>query len=163
MKNQNPKLAIIAALGTQRELGKDNALLWHIPEDMARFRDVTTGHVVIMGRKTFQSIGKALPKRINIVITSDRNFHQNDTIVCHSFEEAIERAKEKEQEEIFVIGGAQIYTQALPIADKLYLTLVGATYEADTFFPDYSAFSQVDHVGEGEYKGLKYRFIELER
>lgn len=163
MKSDEISISIIAAIGSNRELGKDNALLWHIPEDMRRFRDLTSGHVVIMGRKTFQSIGKPLPNRINIVITSDGHFSQKGIIVVHSINEALEQAKKHGKSEVFIIGGGQIYNQALPIVHKLYLTIVESSYPADTFFPDYKIFTKVDVVGEGEYKGLRYRFLELEK
>lgn len=164
-------ISVIAAIGKNRELGKNNKLLWKIPGDLIRFKKITTGHTVIMGRKTFESIGKPLVNRTNIVITRDaytfmknhlvsngvhesgsryRKSHQSSriqqnkgntqTIVVSSLHEAIELAKEYEKEEIFIIGGGQIYKQALPLTDRLYLTLVDKIYpDADTFFPKYTA------------------------
>lgn len=131
-------LSIIAAIGKNRELGKDNKLLWNIPEDMAWFREKTKGHPVIMGKKTFLSIGHHLPKRVNIVITRDPEFHAENITVARSLEEAIEIGKQTGNEEVFVIGGASVYAQALPLADKLYITLVDGSFDADTFFPDYT-------------------------
>jgi len=158
-----PKISIICALSENRAIGKNGRLLWHIPEDLERFRKLTLGHPVIMGRKTFESIGKPLPDRLNIIITQKSDFTHPGCVICHSLTEAIEAAAKKEKEEIFIIGGGQIYTQAIGLADKLYLTLVEGNFEADTFFPDYSAFKKVVFEKKGEAQGLKYQFIELER
>jgi len=117
---------------------------------------------VIMGQKTFESIGRPLPNRENIVIAKDLNLKVNDCIVCHSIDEAIEQASQKDQNEIFFIGGGSIYAQTIDLADKLYLTLVEGDFEADTFFPDYSSFKIVSEQPE-ESNGLKYRYVELER
>lgn len=137
-------LSIIAAIGKNRELGKDNKLLWDIPEDMENFRKITAGHPVIMGRTTYQSIGHPLPNRTNIVISGNPEFSQTGITVVRSLDEAIETAKNAPRsEEIFVIGGASVYLQAMNHADKLYLTIVDATADADTFFPDYSRFHHI--------------------
>lgn len=152
-------ISIIAAIDKKRGLGKDNKLLWHLPSDLKRFKALTTGHSVIMGRKTFESIGKALPNRTNIVITSQKDFKPQDTIITSSFEDALGKAGEGE---IFVIGGGQVYRQAIEKADKLYLTLVDGEFGADTFFPDYSGFTIVNSE-EGEENGIKYKYMELER
>jgi len=118
---------MIAAVGRNRELGRGNELLWHIPEDLKRFKALTLGHPVIMGRKTFESIGKPLPGRTNLVVSRS----------ALSLEDALAQAKKLDKEEVFIIGGAQIYEQALPYADRLYLTLIEDTKEADAFFPEY--------------------------
>lgn len=156
-------LSIIAAIGQNRELGKNNRLLWDIPEDMEYFRAKTRGHAVIMGRKTYKSIGHALPGRPNIVITRDETFTTPDgCFIVHSFDEAIRLGQEKEQEELFIIGGANIYAQAIDSADKLYITQVHQTFpEADTFFPDYTKFSNVVAKREGSGNGYTYTFLEL--
>ncbi len=164
-------ISIIAAIGKNRELGKDNKLLWHIPEDFKRFKDLTSGHVVIMGRKTYESLPekfRPLPNRINIVVTRNPNFTTiNQLIVVGSIEEAIESAKAKIQNsdnEIFIIGGASIYEQGIKYADKLYLTLVEKEYpDADTFFPDYSQFKKVVFEEKHQDDIYSYRFIELSR
>lgn len=158
-----PKISIIAAIGFNRELGKNNALLWHISEDLKRFRELTIGHTVIMGRKTFESIKEPLKRRLNIVISRDTLLRIRGCIVAHSLEDALNQAKEAEKEEIFIIGGGQIYERAIKYADKLYLTLIQETSEADTFFPDYSEFKKVVAKEEGEEKGQKFTFIELTR
>lgn len=156
-------VSIIAAIGENRELGKNNRLLWDIPEDMGHFRSITRGHAVIMGRKTYESIGHALPDRPNIVITRDDTFTTPDgCFIAHSLEEALELGKEKEETELFIIGGANIYQQAIDSADKLYLTVVHQSFpDADTFFPDYSRFSQIISRKEGSGNGFSYTFFEL--
>ncbi|MDO8576065.1 MAG: dihydrofolate reductase, partial [bacterium] len=122
-------VAAVVAIGKNRELGKEGKLLWHIPDDLKRFKELTLGHPIIMGRKTFESIlgytqGKPLPGRTNIVVTHDPNWKYEGVIVSPSLEEAIAKAKELDTEEIHIGGGAQIYEQALPYIDKLYLTLI---------------------------------------
>ncbi len=156
-------VSIIAAIGENRELGKNNKLLWDIPEDMEHFRSKTRGHAVIMGRKTYESIGHALPNRPNIVITRDETFTTPDgCFIVHSLDEAIELGRQKEQEELFIIGGANIYEQAMEKTDKLYLTIVHQTFpDADTFFPDYSRFSNVISSKESNDQNFSYTFLEL--
>lgn len=158
-----PRLSLIAALSQNRAIGKDNKIPWHIPEDLKRFRALTRGHVVVMGRRTFESIGRALPERINIVVTRDPAYTATGCIVVHSLTEALREAKQREKKEIFVIGGGEIYRQALPLADRLYLTLVEGQFEGDTFFPEYSDFNGVVSESEGKSNGLAYRFLDLER
>ncbi len=151
----------------KRGIGKKNALPWYIPDDLKRFRQLTTGHTVIMGRKTFESIiqrnGKPLPKRTNIIVTRDTNFKAEGCVVSHSLEEALEQAKKNEQEEIFIIGGGQIFAQSLQYADRLYVTLVDAVFNADVFFPDYSEFKTIVEKENAETNGMKYTFMTLER
>lgn len=158
-----PRVSIIAAIANDRVIGKDNKLLWHIPEDLQHFKKITSGHPVIMGQKTFESLGKPLPGRTNIVLTFDKSYQSPGCTVAYSIDEAIKIASEKDQEEIFFIGGGQIYAEAIKIADKLYLTLVEGEYEADTFFPDYSEFKKVVLEEPHESAGYKYKFLELER
>ena len=162
-----PKISIIAAIGKNRELGKDNKLLWHIPGDLSRFKKLTTGHPIIMGRKTFESIGRPLPNRTNIVVTRDASYRVEGGVVVHSIEKAIEEAKKIDNppdgEEIFIIGGGQIYAQALPFTDRLYLTIVDAQAEADTYFPDYSEFKKIVSEEKSESEDLKYSYLILEK
>ena len=127
-------ITIIAAAGINNELGKDNDLVWHLPDDFKRFKKLTTGHHIIMGRKTFESFPKPLPNRIHIVITRNKNYHPEGAIVVHSMEEALKITKEDEQP--FIIGGGEIYTLGMKIADKIELTRVNNIFEADTFFPE---------------------------
>lgn len=161
------KISIIAAIGKNRELGKANKLLWHIPEDLKRFKQITSGHAVIMGQRTFESIGRLLPDRTNIILTheadvfsKDSRLHGNNLTkskVVSSVDEALHEAKRVEKEEVFVIGGGMIYKQFLPLADKLYLTLVEGEYEADTFFPDYKTIF-TEKVFEKKHDNGKYKF-----
>ena len=157
-----PKISMIAAIASQnRALGKDNKLIYHIPRDLKRFKELTSGHLVIMGRKTFESIGHPLPNRTNIVISHDLSYAQEGIIVVHSLEEALRLAPG--DDEIFVIGGGQIYQEAISKANKLYLTIIEGSPDADTFFPEYSDFKKVVFEESHESDGLKYKFLDLER
>lgn len=160
---KQPIISLIAAIGQNHELGRDNKLLWHIPEDMKRFKHLTTGHVVIMGRKTYESIGRTLPNRVNIIITKDQTYQAPNCLIAHSLDEAIEFAKNKEKEEIFIIGGGQIYTEAMKYANKLYLTVIEMNFDADTFFPDFNIFNKVIEKRHSSYKNYRYEFLTLER
>ena len=128
-------LSIIAAISKNNVIGNENKLLWNIPLDMKFFKNTTMGHPIIMGRKTFLSIGRALPNRRNIVITRDENFSFENVEVFHSIDEIISLFKNT-NEEAFVIGGADIYKQFLPIVDKLYITHVDEEFIGDTVFPE---------------------------
>ena len=162
-------LSIIAAIGKNRELGKDNHLLWDLPGDLHRFRSLTKNHVVIMGRKTFDSIGYPLPNRDNIVITRDPSWKREGVAaVAFSFLEARQKAAllvaaHHRKEEIFVIGGESIYMQAISFADRLYLTVVDAKADADKKFPDYSGFTKVIEKIPQEEHGIKYTYLTLEK
>lgn len=142
-------VSIIVAIAQNGTIGDKNSLLWHIKEDMRFFRTTTSGHAVVMGRKTFESLGsKPLPKRKNIVITrADRSFE--GAFTAHSLEEAIAMAEG--DEEIFIIGGAQIYAEALSVADRMYITRVERDYEGDTSFPKVD-FSQWRLVSEERFE-----------
>ena len=157
-------VSIIVAIAENGVIGDKNALLWNIKEDMRRFRTTTTGHPVVMGRKTFESIGRPLPKRTNVVITRGDNCFDGCE-VAHSLEEAI--AMFPADEEIFIIGGAQIYAQAMALADKLYLTIVRRHYEGDTSFPeiDYSEWQEVarEEFDRGEEYDYPFTFVDLEK
>jgi len=125
---------IVVAMGEKNEIGADNQLLWHLPKDLKHFKDLTSGHPIIMGRKTYESIGKALPNRTNIVISRKKNWFEEGILIVGSIKEAVKFAK-KIDEDIFIIGGGNIYEQTIEIADKLEVTLVKAELKADTFFP----------------------------
>ena len=160
----DPKISLIAAIGKNRELGKGNDLIFKIPEDMKHFREITNGHPIIMGRKTFESIGRVLPGRLNIVITRDSKLviHDSNAKVVSSLGEAINEAAKVEKQEVFVIGGGQIFQEAIKIADKLYLTIVDAEEkDADAFFPDYSEFKKVVSEKKSSDENYTYTFIEL--
>lgn len=125
---------IVVAMGEKNEIGADNQLLWHLPKDLKHFKDLTSGHPIIMGRKTYESIGKALPNRTNIVISRKKNWFEEGILIVGSIKEAVKFAK-KIDENVFIIGGGNIYEQTMEIADKLEVTLVKAELKADTFFP----------------------------
>lgn len=156
---------MIAAIGTRtRSLGKKGDLLWRIPEDLKRFKALTTGHAVIMGRKTWESIPenfRPLTDRTNIVITRDTSYEAPGAFVVHTLAEALDKAREVEREEIFIIGGAQIYTESLPEANRLYLTLVDSDDEADVFFPDYSMFAREVSREEHRESAPPYSYVVL--
>jgi dihydrofolate reductase len=147
-------------------LGKNNDLLWRIPDDLKRFKTLTSGHPVIMGRKTYESIGRPLPNRTNIVVTRDSGWEASGTVTAPSIEIAIEKAKSIDTQEVFVIGGGQVYTQALPYATRLYLTLIEEKIpvDADTFFPPYETeFTKVVSEERGSHEDTRYRWVTLER
>lgn len=157
-------ITIIAAVAQNGVIGDKNTLLWHISEDMRHFRRVTSGHPVVMGRKTFESIGRPLPQRTNVVITrSDRTFE--GSLRAGSLEEAI--AMLPADEEIFIIGGAQIYREALPVADRMVLTVVERDYEGDTSFPEWEPgewrLTSSERYERGENFDAPFRFETYER
>ncbi len=163
-----PRVSIVAAIGKNRELGHGNELLWHIPDDLKRFKALTLGHPVILGRKTFESIvaslGKPLPGRTNIVITRDEDYTYPEAVVVHSLEEALQKARELDQEEIFIGGGANVWGQSLPFVDKLYLTLIDDSKNGDTFFPSYeNIFTKKISEEAREWNGLKYTWVDWEK
>ncbi len=121
-------------MGEKNEIGADNQLLWHLPKDLKHFKDLTSGHPIIMGRKTYESIGKALPNRTNIVISRKKNWFEEGILIVGSIKEAVKFAK-KIDENVFIIGGGNIYEQTMEITDRLEVTLVKAELKADTFFP----------------------------
>jgi dihydrofolate reductase len=143
LKGEFVIISLIAAMDNRRGIGRDNQLPWRLSADLKRFRELTMGHHIIVGRKTFESIGKPLPGRQMIIVTRDRSFQFDGCLVCHSLEEAFEIARSRGESEVFVCGGAEIYSQSLALAGWLCLTFVDAETEADTFFPD---FDQQDWI-----------------
>ncbi len=139
--SDSPRIALIAALASNRCIGVDNKLPWYLPEDLKYFKAVTTGKPVIMGRTTFDSIGRPLPNRTNIVVTRNTAWSHPGVKVAHSLEAALKIAEAQAfldgGDEVVVMGGAQIYAQALPLADRLYLTEVAKDVAGDAFFPAY--------------------------
>jgi dihydrofolate reductase len=129
-------LSLIAALDQNQGIGIDNQLPWHLPADLSWFKQVTMGHHLLVGRKTYQSIGKPLPGRVMIVLTRNSGFQVEGSLLSTSLSEAMQIARESGEKELFVIGGAEIYRQSLPLADHLYLTRVHASFPADAFFPE---------------------------
>ncbi len=159
-------LTIIAAIANNNVLGKDNQLIWHIPADLKRFKKETSGHHIIMGRKTFESLGRPLPNRVNVIISRNLNYPTpNGCTVVESLEKALEVAKNDSNP--FIIGGAQIYTEAIEIADKLDLTYVYHDFDGDVFFPEIDAdiwqeVSREDFEASEESK-YSYSFVSYQR
>ncbi len=131
-------LKILVAFDENRVIGKNNALIWHIPADLKRFKALTTGHVIIMGRKTFESIGRPLPNRTTVVISRQQDLKIEGVILAHSVEEAILKAKSISRDDIFIVGGAEIYQLSLPLADQILVTQLHDIFEGDAFFPEIS-------------------------
>jgi dihydrofolate reductase len=156
--------SIIVAIAKNNAIGKDNKLLWHLPNDLKHFKDVTTGHTVIMGRKTFESVGKPLPKRRNIVVTRQAISIEGCEVVA-SIEEAL--ALCADEEEVFIVGGAEIYKQSIPLTDRIYLTKVDQDFDGDTFFPELNATewkeTERENFEPDDKNRLKYSFLTLER
>ena len=156
----------MAAIADNNALGKDNQLIWYLPGDLKRFKRMTLNHAVIMGRKTFESLGKPLPNRINIIITRDKNYKAEGCVIVNSLKEALKAAKE-EDENPFILGGAEIYKQAMPFADKLDLTFVHHKFDADVFFPEidktiWKERSREDFKADEKNK-YDYSFVTFQR
>ncbi len=150
---------IVVAMGEKSEIGFENQLLWHLPKDLKHFKEITSGHPVIMGRKTYESIGKPLPNRTNIVVSRKTDWFEEGILIVGSIKEAIKFAK-KIDEEIFIIGGGKIYEQTMDIVDKLEITLVKADLEADTFFPkiDSKIWKKTDEICHEKDEKNQYDF-----
>jgi len=158
-------LTIIAAIAKNNELGKNNQLIWHLPADLKRFKKITSGHHVIMGRKTYESVGKPLPNRINIIITRNKSYLADGCKVVNSLEEALKEAQSDNNP--FILGGAEIFKEAINIADELDITLVHHTFDADTFFPEIDSSiwqedSKIDFEPDDKNK-FGYSFVKYIR
>ena len=159
-------ITIIAAISENNALGKDNKMLWHLPDDFKRFKKVTTGHHVIMGRKTFESLGsKALPKRTNIIITRQRSYDASCIVLADSLKRAIHIARTDDNP--YILGGGMVYKEAMKLADKLDITLVHHEFEADTFFPEidpktWREVSREFHPKDNKHK-YDFSFVMYER
>ena len=129
------KITLVAAIASNNVIGKENSLPWNIPEDLKRFKQMTSGHTILMGRKTFDSIGRPLPNRQNLVMTKDENFEREGIKVINDFDEALELIK-KLNEDVFVIGGSKIYELFEPVANSLAITRILKDFDGDAFFPD---------------------------
>ncbi|MDX5444151.1 MAG: dihydrofolate reductase [Hymenobacteraceae bacterium] len=159
-------IAIVVATAENNAIGKNNELLWHLPADLKHFKQLTTGHPIIMGRKTFESIGKPLPNRTSIIVTRQADYKQENCVVVQDVKSALEKAQ-KLDEQVFIIGGGEIYKEMLPFTDTIYLTKVHDTFDADTFFPELNP----DNWQETEREDFKpdeknkyaYSFITLKR
>jgi len=159
----NPKISLICAIAENRAIGKNNQLLWHIPEDFKYFKEKTIGHVIIMGQKTYESIGKPLPNRTTVVLSNDQNFNEDGVVLARTFEEVFQKARELEKDEVFICGGGSVYAQTIDLADKLYLTVVEGKFEADVFFPEYKEFTKIVSQRKSSDENFKYTFLELEK
>lgn len=158
-------VSLIVALSENRVIGKDNDLMWRLSADLKRFKSLTTGHHIIMGRKTYESIGRPLPNRTNIIISRQKNYQQDNCIVVASLAEAIEVGGA--DKEIFVIGGGEIYKQAIDLVDRMYITLVHDTYDGDTFFPEmdkakWNLVSEESHCADAKNE-VNYSFLNYQR
>ncbi|MEE9407200.1 MAG: dihydrofolate reductase [Polaribacter sp.] len=160
-------ITVIAAIAENNALGKNNDLIWHLPADLKRFKKVTTGHYILMGRNTFESIGKPLPNRTTIIITRNKNYFKDGCLVANSLEQAIDLASE--EKEIFIIGGAQIYKEAINknLVDQLDITFVHQEFEADVFFPEidttiWKEVSREDFIADEKNK-YDYSFVSYKK
>lgn len=160
-----PRVSVIAAVARNRVIGVDNRLPWHLPEDLAHFKAVTLGHPVLMGRKTFDSLGRPLPGRSNVVITRNRDYRPDGAKTAASIDAALELCAGSD--EVFFIGGAELYAQVIPLADRLYLTEVDIDAEGDAWFPEYdgSAFRETARESHTGSRGdaLKFDFVTYDR
>ena len=158
-------VSLIAAMARNRVIGCDNGLPWHLPEDLRRFKARTSGHIVVMGRRTWESVGAPLPDRRCIVVTRDRNYHADGAEVVHSLDDALARAAD--EQEVFVLGGAEIYALALPRADRIYLTVVHAEPEGDTYFPEFDdtewTLTEEEHHDADDRHASSFSFRTYER
>lgn len=157
---------IVVAMGEKNEIGFENQLLWHLPKDLKHFKEITSGHPVIMGRKTYESIGKPLPNRTNIVVSRKKDWFEEGILIVGSLKEAVKFAK-KIDEEVFIIGGGNIYEQTMDIVDRLEVTLVKADLKADTFFPkiDEKIWKKTNEIchEKDEKNGYDFCFQTFER
>lgn len=163
-------ISIMVAKADNNAIGKDNDLLWHLPADMKYFRNTTMGHFVVMGRRTLESFDKPLPGRTSICITRNKDYRAEGCLIFHSIMDAVHLAKEHKQEEVFILGGAEIYKQALDmdLIDRMYITEVKATFEdADAFFPkvDYSRWKEVkrEEYEADDKNKYPYAFVVYEK
>ena len=158
------KISIIAAIGENNELGKNNDLIWHLPNDLKFFKSVTSGHTVLMGRNTFWSLPKVLPNRTNIVITDNQEEYPKEVIIYNSIESFLKEYNEKD-EEVFIIGGASIYKQFIDKAEKLYLTEIQAQcLDADVYFPKFDKNNyEKETIKENEDNGISYKHVLYRR
>lgn len=156
-------LSIIAAVARNRVIGLNNTLPWHLPEDLKRFRALTMGHHIIMGRKTFESLGRLLPGRTSVIVTRNSRYHVEGALIAHSLEQAIMMCGS--DEEAFLIGGAELYKQGLQLADRLYITEIHAEFSGDAFFPEYdaSAWKETSRESYTSEKGLAFSYVTCER
>lgn len=160
-------VSIIVAVAENGVIGSDNQLIWHLSDDLKNFKKITSGHCIIMGRKTFESIGRPLPNRTNIILSRDKNYKKDGCIILNSLSQALTHSKERGEREAFIIGGQAVYNASYDIADKLYLTKVNASPPGDAFFKKiqlnhWKLISQ-RNVKKNEHNDFDYEMLELER
>lgn len=160
------KISLIVAMSSNRVIGRDNKMPWHLSADLKRFRAITMNSPILMGRKTFESIGKPLDGRTNLILSKNKKYQPEGCLVFDSLQEALEKAKNI-GDELFIIGGAMLYEMTLPVAQRLYLTDIQAEFDGDTFFPEFNlndwnkiACEQINH---DEKVPFSYRFLTLEK
>jgi dihydrofolate reductase len=153
------QLSIIVAIAKNRVIGLNNNLPWHLPEDLKRFKALTMGHHIIMGRKTFESLGRLLPGRTTVIVTRNKNYRVDGAIVTHSLQEAIDSCGN--DDEVFLIGGAELYQQSLKLAKKLYITEINAEFEGDAFLPEFdlNAWQEVSRESHTSEKSLSFSYV----
>jgi len=159
-------ISLIAAISQNHVIGNKGTIPWSIPGDLPRFKNLTMGHCMVMGRKTYESIGRVLPGRTTIILTSQKKYTQEGAVIVHSPEKAIEAAKKLGEKELFVIGGGEIYKLFMPITDKIYLTIVYKDFKGDTFFPEFKDNewkTQSNEKGSYEEGGFDYEFKILSK
>ncbi|MEE9331880.1 MAG: dihydrofolate reductase [Methylophilaceae bacterium] len=157
------QLSIIVAIANDNVIGVNNTLPWHLPEDLKRFKALTMGHHIIMGRKTYESLGRLLPGRTTVIVTRNKQYHVEGAVIANSLEQALDVARV--DEEAFLIGGAELYKIGLPLADKLYVTEVHADFEGDAYLPafdltDWRELSRVRHDNE---EGMAFSYVTYQR
>ena len=158
------KISIIAAIGLDRGIGYENKLLWRIPNDLKHFKALTLGKPIIMGRKTFESIGRPLPGRQNIVVTRNPAWQHEGVETAGDYADALLRTRKSDPDEIFIIGGGELYYHTVPFGDRLYLTIVESLKPADTYFPPYEDFyPKVVSTEKRQWNDLNYAFVVRER
>ena len=158
-----PQISLIVAMSENRVIGNNGQIPWKIPGEQKRFREITTPHPIIMGRKTYESIGRLLPDRPNIIITSDHNYKVEGGYVVHSLADAITKAKALDENEIFIIGGGKVFEEAILQADKLYLTIVHQKVDGDAYFPEYSSFTKELYKEDKSVEGYSFTYLDLVR
>lgn len=160
-------VSLVVAMDEKRGIGINNRLPWHLSDDLRRFKRLTLGHHLVMGRKTFETIGRPLAGRTSIIVTRNLSFRPEGCLTSGSVEEAIQIAKDRGESEVFIIGGGQIYEKALPLADRIYATIVHAAVEADTYFPEYDRSQWREQYAEfhppDEKNEHSFTFKQLER
>lgn len=156
-------ITIVVAVSSNGVIGNDNKLIWHLPKDLKRFKEITTGKAVVMGRKTHESIGRVLPNRLNVILSNNIKWHNplgDNCVVCYSIEEVLEKFKFRD---LYIIGGGQIYQKFLPFADYIEMTLIDKEYKGDTFFPNIDDHWEEESRESNRTEEFDYHFIKMKR